>query len=113
MFKLSLSESYLWPVVIEVPESGGRFVKFTFDAEFKRVSQTRISEIIEQHGKGELQYPELIKEVLVGWKGISDGSDEMPFSHGNLEKLLNIVGASSAIADSFIKSLSGSKTKNS
>jgi hypothetical protein len=47
-FYLEQPDSYLWPVPIKVPQSGGRFRSFTFDVEFRRVSQERREELGRQ-----------------------------------------------------------------
>ena len=34
MFRLNQSNTFLWPVTVSLPESGGKHSKETFDAEF-------------------------------------------------------------------------------
>lgn len=113
MFKLAQSNSYKWSVKVELPVDGGKFEKATFDAEFKRLSQTRITELrtqMEQPGYNEL---DLAKEVLIGWAGVVDGDgNEIPFSEGNRDQLLDIPMVAVAIGMSFFESLSGAKRKN-
>ena len=41
-FAIKQTASYFWPVVVELPADVGRFEKHTFDAEFRRLNQTRI-----------------------------------------------------------------------
>lgn len=113
MFKLAQSTSYKWSVKIELPVDGGKFEKATFDAEFKRISQTRINELrteMEKPGYSEL---DLAKEVLIGWNGVVDSDgNEIPFSEGNRDKLLDIPTVAVAIGMSFFESLAGAKRKN-
>ena len=39
------SDSYSWPITYRLPVSGGRREKQEFEAEFKRLPQSRITEI--------------------------------------------------------------------
>jgi len=48
MFILDQSDSYTWPVSIELPDNG-RKKAFTFDAEFKRLPQQEVEEIRQRH----------------------------------------------------------------
>ena len=45
-FVLKQSDTYKWPVTVEIPIDGGRFDKQTFDAEFKRLPQERNTAIL-------------------------------------------------------------------
>ena len=114
MFKLSQSQSYLWPVSVELPADGGKVEKSTFDAEFKRLSQSRIAEIMELAKKEELSDRALCVEILVGWKGVLDESGEpLPFSESSRDQLLDIQLVSTSILKAFFESLQGAKRKNS
>lgn len=113
MFVLSQSNSYKWPVSVEFPVDGGKFEKQTFDAEFKRMSQTQIEGIRKQIEEGTTTDRDLAREVLVGWSGITDGNgDEVPFSEAARGQLLDVPLVSAAIVMAFITSLSGRKQKN-
>lgn len=112
MFKIDQSSFYSWPVKIEIPSDGGKFENHSFDGHFKRLSQKRISEINKLAEAGELTDMDLAKEVLVGWKGIMDGEEPIPYSEEAKEKVLNVALVSLAIAKAFFESLSGAKRKN-
>lgn len=112
MFVLSQSTSYTWPVTVEFPVSGGKFEKQTFDAEFKRLPQTRIREMTTDAGRGKIDDNDFAREVLVGWKGVSDGSGDVPFSAEALDRLLEIPLVAGAIVQAFFESLAGAKRKN-
>lgn len=110
MFKLSKSESYTWPVVVEVPQSGGKFGKETFDAEFKRLSQSDLKGMIEREGATDSDF---CREIMIGWKGITDGSGaEVPFSLSARDELLDVPTVARAIAEAYLSSVSGAKRKN-
>jgi hypothetical protein len=110
-FVLKQSDSYSWPVTVEFPVDGGRFEKQTFDVELKRLSQSRIQEVID--GKGTTNDADFSKEVVIGWKGVSDiEGAEVPFSTAALDQLLNVPLVGAAIVEAFFASLTGAKRKN-
>lgn len=112
-FVLSQSESYSWPVAVEFPIDGGRFDKQTFDAEFKRLPQTRIREIWDQIQAGDLSDDELCNQVLVGWSGIQDAkAGDVPYSEKAKADLLNVPLVAAAVVSSWLDSLSKGKRKN-
>ena len=113
MFVLSQSESYTWPVTVEFPVDGGRFDKQNFDAEFRRLPQSRIREIWELIQGGDLNDDELCNEVLTGWDGIQDAKgNAVPYSEKAKVDLLNVPLVAAAIVSSWLDSLSKAKRKN-
>lgn len=114
MFKLAQTATYKWPVVFNAPADGGKFEKHTFELEFKRISQSKIDEIVKKGDSDEAApASEFMKELIVGWKGIlhEDGS-EIEFSPSALEKLFDIPGVVLAVWKAYLASLSGAKAKN-
>lgn len=112
MFVIKQSNSYMWPVKVEFPVDDGKFAKQTFDAEFKRMPESRVKEIAKLIEAGEMSDLDLAKEVLVGWKDITDGENDVVFSEAAKEKLLEVPLVSKAIIIGFFESLSGAKRKN-
>jgi len=124
-FILKQSDTYNWPVPFEVPTDGGRFLKQSFDAEFKRPTQTRIVEIQEsvmarlraiqndQDTEGMITDQQIAGEVLVGWSGIDDGEGgEVPFSEKAKAQVLDVPSVAASIVEAFFDSLKGAKRKN-
>lgn len=111
-FVLKQSDNYSWPVTIEYPIDGGRFEKHTFDAQFKRLSQSRIEEIMAEAVRGDLKDGEVAAELLVGWSGIMDGSGEIPFSEKAKDMLLDMPLVSASLVKAWMESLAGAKRKN-
>jgi hypothetical protein len=127
-FILDQSESYSWPVTVKVPQDGGRFRSFTFEAEFKRVSQERREQLGRQlmrqkrtieDGMMEddfLTPRQIADELLVGWSGIMDteGADaaQVPFGETVKAQLLNIGDVADAILAAWNDSIPGAKAKN-
>ena len=112
MFIVKQTQSYFWPVKVEFPIDDGKFAKQTFDAEFKRLPESRIKEIAKLVETGDITDLDLAKEILVGWKDVSDGENEVTFSENSKEKLLEIPLVAKAVIIGFFESLSGAKRKN-
>jgi hypothetical protein len=112
MFVLSKSGSYSWPVEIETPSSGGKHEKHSFDAEFKRLPQSKVKELLDSSVEENSDKP-FVKAVMIGWKGIADEKgQEIPFSQEALEDLLEVPQAAKQIVFAYMKSIGGSKVKN-
>ena len=127
-FVLEHSDRYSWPVTVKVAQDGGRFRSFTFDVEFKRVSQARREELgrqlLVQKGRieaglieGEILTPrQIADELVVGWSGILDkegeGASPVPFSEATKAQLLNIGDVADAILAAWNESIPGAKAKN-
>jgi len=112
-FVLAQSDSYSWPVTVEFPVDGGRFEKQTFDAEFKRLPQSRIEQVIERSNTDTIKDAEFAREVITGWKGVTDSKGvDVPYSNEALGKLLDVPLVAGAIVQAFFASLTGAKRKN-
>ena len=112
-FVLAQSDSYSWPVTVEFPVDGGRFEKQTFDAEFKRLPQSRIEQVIERSNTDTIKDAEFAREVITGWKGVTDAKGaDVPYSIEALGKLLDVPLVAGAIVQVFFASLTGAKRKN-
>jgi hypothetical protein len=124
-FVLKQSATYSWPVPFKVPTDGGKYEKQTFDADFKRLPQSRINEIqtevqarIRSAEKGEafesdISDISIADEVLAGWTGVvDDEGEEVPFSATSKAQLLNIPGLAGSIIEAYFESVAGKKLKN-
>jgi hypothetical protein len=121
-FVLKQSATYKWPVTILLPVDGGKKEKHTFDAEFKRLPQSRTEELAAQLKMQErvdidpdqiLLMKDAAKEILVGWSGVQDDSgEEIPFSEAALEQVLEIPMVAAQIVLGWFSSLEVAKRKN-
>jgi hypothetical protein len=121
-FVLSKSATYTWPVRISLATDGGKTTVETFDAEFKRLPQSRINELLQEiraqeRGRGDqddlIQDTDVVKELLVGWAGVSDDAGkDVPFSVASLEQLIDIPTVASQIVKAWFESLKEGKRKN-
>jgi hypothetical protein len=113
-FVVKQSDTYFWPVEVAVASDkhAGRHDKHTFDAEFKRVSQSRVEEIISLGENAPVSDRELVVEIMVGWKGVTDGTEELPWSEANRDIILNMPKVATAIVTAWTDSLTGARKKN-
>ena len=124
-FVLKQSSSYVWPVTVKLPINGGKFEKQTFDAEFKRLPQTRINKLqvevqarVKSSERNEtvddsITDQSIAEELLIGWSGVLDeDGDEVPYTESMKQQLLDIPTLASAIIVAYFDSLTGVKTKN-
>lgn len=124
-FVLKQSATYTWPVSFRVPMDGGKYDKQSFDAEFKRLPQSRINEIqsevqlrIKAAEKGDpvesdISDISIASEVLTGWAGIiDDDNEEIAYSETSKAQLLNVPMMAGSIIESYFDSVAGKKTKN-
>jgi hypothetical protein len=120
-FVLKQSASYTWPVPLLIPVDGGRREKHSFDAEFKRLPQSRINEIIKlaralEVGRGDdemLDDKTAAKEILIGWSGITDdNAKDVPFSESALDQLLEIPTVAGQIIKAWFNSMDVAKRGN-
>ena len=106
--QIKQSATFMWPVEVHIPKSGGGFDKVTFDAEFCRLSTDEWREMVERMGDGKMDLSDIAIKIVAGWSGVDDAPDTpLPFSHTALKDLLNIAQVPAAIFAAFSKSLNG------
>ena len=98
----------MWPVEVMIPRSGGDFDKFTFDAEFRRLSTDEWRKMVDKMGAGKMDLADIAVAIIAGWSGVDDEPGvAVPFSDTALKDLLNIAQVPGAIFAAFSKSLNG------
>ena len=114
MFKLDLSDSYAFPVKIEVIGENGKQTSYSFTGKFKRFSQSEIDDIVAQSQAGELKDVELAEKVLVGWDKDFLGPDGTPFEYNdeNMRLALDTYPVRPSVISAWFESLNGAKRKN-
>lgn len=114
MFVLKKSPTYTWPVTIEFPVDNGKSKKESFDAEFKRVTESELESVRSQFKANELDNKDFAKDILVGWKGIKDeDGNDIPFTESTKAQLFDFPLVANEVVSAFFDSILGSKTKNS
>ena len=106
-FKLKQSDTFCWPVKVTVPRDGGDFEVGTFDAIFKRLPRSEAELLGTRVMSGDLSGLDAVRSILVGWKGVLDEGDEIPFSETNREKLLEVTGVAVALFRVFTEANNG------
>jgi hypothetical protein len=128
-FILDQANSYSWPVEFDLPGNGGRRVRQSFDAEFRKIDQADVEEIIagvrrrESLQENGQEVPEelegfdpvtIARDLMVGWSGIkgADGED-VPFTDATVMRVLRTPTVAVMIVRAWVDSLAGKKSKNS
>jgi hypothetical protein len=128
-FVLDTASSYSWPVEFDIPGDGGRRVRQSFDAEFQRIDQAEVEEIVAgvrrrealqedgQEVPDELERFDpvtIARDLMVGWSGIKDtNGDEVPFTDATAMRVLRTPTVAAMIVRAWAESIAGSKRKNS
>jgi hypothetical protein len=121
-FVLKQSASYTWPVPLLIPVDGGRREKHSFDAEFKRLPQDRINQIVKlargmEKGEDDNDIDEFLaaaKEIVIDWAGITDDAGkDVPFSEAALDQLLKIPTIAGQIIRAWFDSMEVAKKPTS
>lgn len=112
MFKIDQSNVYMWPVTVHLPVDGGKHEPHTFDAAFKRLPQSRLETLLKGAQAGETTDRDIATEALVGWRGVTSGDVEVPFSETVRDQLFEIPGVATAVTYALFESVTGAKRKN-
>lgn len=107
MLKLNASNTFFWPVVIQTPIDGGKFQKETFDAEFRRLKVSEVEAMVARVATGELTGAAAVKQFIVGWRGIEDDGQDVPFSDTALAQVLDIPGVAGGLFEAYKEAMSG------
>jgi hypothetical protein len=105
MFVLKQSDTYFWPVTVELPLSGGKKEKHSFEVEFKRIPQSQIKAMIDDSESTDVDF---CRVVMAGWKGVVDqDGKEIPFTDGTRDGLIDIPSVAQAVLLAFLDANSG------
>lgn len=103
MAKITLTASPTFKANVPIPVPGGKTAAVEFI--FKAQTKTAFKEFVD--GLKDREDPEVILQITSGW------DLEEPFSKENVEKMLEqYIGSSFAIIETYIKELTGARTKN-
>lgn len=111
-FVLKQSPTFTWPVKVAFPIDGGKYRHETFDAEFRRIGQSEVQALAEKVTSGETSAEDVIRDILVGWSGITDedGAD-LPFSVKARDELLEVALVAGATLNAFLDAYAGGNAK--
>ena len=108
MFKLQKKDTIQWPVLVSIPQDGGRTVKAEFTATFKVLSKDRIRELVLAD-LDDAEQADLAAESLVGWdERLVDANDQpLPYGEEAKRDLLQITYVRAAVVQAFTTMSSG------
>jgi hypothetical protein len=118
---LKQSSSYSHAITLQLIGYDGRKERHAFKAEYKRLPQSRIDEIIKlakaiERGKAEdeeLSDKDVVREIFVGWSEVlDDKGKEVPFSASALEELMELATVPGQIINNWFKSMEVAKKGN-
>lgn len=114
MFTLDLSDTFFWPVRFRVPRADGMgHDEQTFDAEFKRLTQEQINDMLKRAAEERLDDVRLAGEIVCGWKGVVDREKApIPYSEAAKARALSVPGLGSALMRAFFESHAKALEKN-
>jgi hypothetical protein len=101
MFKLT--DRFWWPVILEVPGDGD-MQKHRVELQFKRKTQAEMDALAKDAKTDE----EICLEVVVGWRGVKEGGEELAFSEPAFLGMLNeAAGARLTVASTYFDAMQG------
>ncbi|MDQ7002660.1 MAG: hypothetical protein Q9N02_08270 [Ghiorsea sp.] len=113
MFKITVSPTYQYPVEIKLLDEKGKEKTMGFKAEFKRLAQDDIEDVLRRIDEKDINDRELVSMVLIGWQGIQDeAGKELDFTPENMDAVLNIHPVQARVAEAWFASLAGAQRKN-
>lgn len=108
-FVIKKKDTFFWPVKIKSPVDGGKFEEQTLNLEFKKLKISELNKMVVKKGAD----IEFCKMFIVGWKDVRDESgNELPFTDGYLEELLDTVGVAKQIGEQLYDAMNGAIEKN-
>lgn len=114
MFKIDTSNTYKYPVTVQMLDQEGKTVNMTFKAEFKRLPRKEVESIMKSIQAGETSDYDVACNVLVGWEGVIDtDGNAIEFSEGMRDQVLEIHPVLPTVVRAWGESLNGKgKAKN-
>ena len=124
MLILKKEATFPRPIVFTTPADGGTQKEQTFDAVFKIIPQSRINEIGLQAQKKQKELNDgifdgteisdymIADEILVGWDGITDGEQPVPYTKATKKQVLEIANLANVLVTKYFEEVSKQKVKN-
>lgn len=113
MFRISASPAYWAKVEVPIKLEDGKEQIMKFDAQFKRVTQEELEELIERGRKGQLPDSQLLDQVWLNWRGVGDeAGEELTFNATNRARLTALVPTQSCVVKAFFNSIGSARLGN-
>jgi len=113
MFKVAVNEAFWARVSVAVPGDVDKVDTRKFDAQFKRLKQSELDDLMAKVTAGNITDQQLLDQVLLDWRDIQDESGEaLPFNPDNLAKVCEVFPTRPSIVAAFFKTINGARQKN-
>lgn len=102
MFKVTKERRVEWPVLIQVPQAGGKVKEHEVTVEFEDPPQSEVDAVYEAGGLDK----ELMVRVVRGWKAgqfKDDADNDIEFSEDSLKTLLDIAFVRTAFVAAWLQ----------
>lgn len=112
--QIKLSPTFWWPVSVTLPAADGCQTEAqTFEVEFARIKVSEANTLVDEIINGKRPEIDGFRELVKGWRGVLSDNEEVPFTDGALQALLEIPSMGPAIILAFREANSGqARTKN-
>lgn len=101
-----VSDSYWFPVHVDVLDEQGKTHKFQFDGKFQRLSDSEQQEIFSPpEGRAIPNDNEIVNKVFLAWRYVYRGGEEVPITPENREWLLSITPTRARIVVAWMRSI--------
>ena len=101
-------KTFKWPVVVREPSSDrpGEFETSEFVAVFKRVKMSELEKMGEATGLP------FLEKIMVGWEGIEEDGQELPFSKSMLKEFADDVDWLKSVLNAYTNTYSEGEAGN-
>jgi hypothetical protein len=106
MFKLDLSDSFVWPFTFEYQDKG-EIQSTTVKLKVKRLGIDELNTIVEKSAL------ELAHDVLIGWQQEAGTDNDVPFEDATKQRFLNQYGVAQSFCTQYLESYTKRREKNS
>jgi hypothetical protein len=105
--KINQSATFWWPVEVSVPVDGGIYERQTFDVQFARMGLSELTDLRADVVSGRIPDIDGFRALVKGWRGVQSDGQDLPFSDGNLQALVEIPGVGLAITSAYNAAIEG------
>ena len=109
MFIIDANPTFSAPVSFNLPGDNGVPVVQSFTATFNRLSQSKIDTMLADPTTKDVA---MATALLSGWTGIQAAGADLPFTPDNLNLVLDVQGAATAIVSSYFQAYKDASAKN-
>lgn len=107
MFQLQRENCYCWPVKVWLPNATSAVQEeYCFEGRFQLLEEEQLKKLQNQPNQ------DFANVVLIGFSGVLNGEQPMPYSETNKQKLLSSIFVAKAVVRSYFDLLEKGDQKN-